>query len=156
MFLKEHDIWEILFYPVLRQVLEFLCKMATGWGFFHSFFFFFGNVHISSEIFLWIFSSYMVNLQKIYRKLCSVSINLQLCGMSYKWNATVDKLSRQDHAQVVKDHVQVWVEGVKQPELLQLYFPCSGELSLGKITTTAGWAPSSERTVFQGEHVITC
>lgn len=33
MFLKERGIWEILLLPVLRQVLEFLCKMLTGYFF---------------------------------------------------------------------------------------------------------------------------
>lgn len=42
---------------------------------------------------------------------------------------------------------------VKHPELWQLCFPWWGELNLGKVTTTSGWAPGRERTIFHGQQV---
>lgn len=89
---------------MLRQVLEFLCKMVTGWFFNLLFFFFFKEMLIFLLRFKvltdFFFFLHMQSAENIW-KMC--------VECQYKWSRIVDILSHKDY--VVLDHVQVWMEG---------------------------------------------
>lgn len=87
---------------MLRQVLEFLCKMVTGWFFNLHFFFLKKCSYFFWDLqFLWIFVFlHMQSAENIW-KMC--------VECQYKWSCIVDILSHKDY--VVLDHVQVWMEG---------------------------------------------